>query len=423
MTATYDLSGHVALITGAGGDFGRTVALRLAASGARIVLTDLTAAAEALEKTRAGCAALAGEEAVLVAPGDVTDPASVEAVFGAAIERFGVPDLVFNNAGIQGRILALQDYPVDDFARVIRVNVDGVFFVLREAGRRLRAAGQGGAIVNSASMAGVEGAANMPAYSASKGAVMSLTRAASKDFAPLGIRVNAISPAFIGPGRMWDLQTVRQAEAGQPVLLDRSGRGGASDGRRGADATGRQPGRGRQHRRLAPLGRIVVPHRPEPHRQRRHLSRAGRGVHGQRDGPGPLRRGVLAGGVVGDRVSWSPRRSRARAGCVPRGAVPSGQRGEPTCPGPGDEGMVHPVTIQPNDDTWTGARVAPPSSRPIPLAIVPRQGEASAPTAHPAYPSWRSRSWCLRHRLGRGSVARRIGSIAPRSATAVTPAR
>ena len=62
-------------------------------------------------------------------------------------------------------------------------------------------------------MAGVEGAANMPAYSASKGAVMSLTRAASKDFAPLGIRVNAISPAFIGPGRMWDRQTVRQAEA------------------------------------------------------------------------------------------------------------------------------------------------------------------------------------------------------------------
>jgi NAD(P)-dependent dehydrogenase (short-subunit alcohol dehydrogenase family) len=62
-------------------------------------------------------------------------------------------------------------------------------------------------------MAGVEGAANMPAYSLSKGAVMSLTRSASKDFAPLGIRVNAISPAFIGPGRMWDLQTARQAEA------------------------------------------------------------------------------------------------------------------------------------------------------------------------------------------------------------------
>jgi NAD(P)-dependent dehydrogenase (short-subunit alcohol dehydrogenase family) len=124
-----------------------------------------------------------------------------------------VPDLVFNNAGVQGLILPLQDYPLDDFANVLRINAEGIFIVLREAARRLRAAGRPGAIVNSASMAGVEGAANMPAYSASKGAVMSLTRAASKDLAPLGIRVNAISPAFIGPGRMWDRQVRLQAEA------------------------------------------------------------------------------------------------------------------------------------------------------------------------------------------------------------------
>jgi NAD(P)-dependent dehydrogenase (short-subunit alcohol dehydrogenase family) len=96
----------------------------------------------------------------------------------------------------------------------MRINATGIFVVLREAARRLRAAGVGGVIVNSASMAGVEGAANMPAYSASKGAVMSLTRAASKDLAPLGIRVNAISPAFIGPGRMWDRQVTLQAQAG-----------------------------------------------------------------------------------------------------------------------------------------------------------------------------------------------------------------
>jgi NAD(P)-dependent dehydrogenase (short-subunit alcohol dehydrogenase family) len=107
----------------------------------------------------------------------------------------------------------LQDYPVDDFAFVMNVNVVGIFNVLREASRRLREAGHDGAIVNSASMAGVEGAANMPAYSASKGAVMSITRSASKDFAPLGIRVNAISPAFIGEGLMWDRQVTRQARA------------------------------------------------------------------------------------------------------------------------------------------------------------------------------------------------------------------
>ena len=143
----------------------------------------------------------------------MTDAASVAGCFDAAIERFGVPDLVFNNAGVQGEILPLQDYPVEDFLFVMDVNALGIFNVLREAARRLREAGMPGAIVNSASMAGVEGAANMPAYSASKGAVMSITRSASKDLAPLGIRVNAISPAFIGEGLMWDRQVQRQAKA------------------------------------------------------------------------------------------------------------------------------------------------------------------------------------------------------------------
>lgn len=213
MPATYDLSGSTALVTGAAGDFGRTVGLRLAASKARLVLTDLAVAGAALDETRRQCAALAGEEAVLAVAADVTDAASVAALFDAAAERLGVPDLVFNNAGVQGDIAPLADYSVDDFATVMRINATGIFHVLRESARRLRAAGVGGAIVNSASMAGVEGAANMPAYSASKGAVMSLTRAASKDLAPLGIRVNAISPCFIGPGRMWDRQTMLQAQA------------------------------------------------------------------------------------------------------------------------------------------------------------------------------------------------------------------
>ena len=213
MPATYDLSGSIALVTGAAGDFGRTVAVRLAGSGARLVLTDLEAVLDALDETRRQCAAVAGDEAVVVVSADVTDAASVAALFDAAAERLGVPDSIFNNAGIQGDIAALQDYSPDDFVTVMRINVTGIFHVLREAAQQLRAAGRGGAVVNSASMAGVEGAANMPAYSASKGAVMSLTRAASKDLAPLGIRVNAISPAFIGPGRMWDRQTQLQAQA------------------------------------------------------------------------------------------------------------------------------------------------------------------------------------------------------------------
>ena len=213
MPATYDFSGSTALVTGAGGDFGRTVAVRLAESGANVGITDLDRAADGLEQTRAACASLAGEDAVLAVTADVTDPASVEACLAAAVDRFSAPNLVFNNAGVQGELLPLQDYPVEDFPFVMNVNVFGIFNVLREAARRLREVGAPGAIVNSASMAGVEGAANMPAYSASKGAVMSITRSASKDFAPLGIRVNAISPCFIGEGLMWDRQVTRQARA------------------------------------------------------------------------------------------------------------------------------------------------------------------------------------------------------------------
>jgi len=213
MPTSYDLSGSIALVTGAGGDIGRATAVRLAMSGAALVLTDLERAGDALERTRVECADAGDDERVVVVPADVTDPSSVADCFEAGSRRFGTPDLVFNNAGVQGELLPLQDYPVDEFPLVMSVNVFGVFNVLREAARRLRADSRPGAIVNSASMAGVEGAANMPSYSASKGAVMSITRSASKDFAPLGIRVNAISPCFIGEGEMWDRQVTRQALA------------------------------------------------------------------------------------------------------------------------------------------------------------------------------------------------------------------
>ena len=213
MRADYDFTGSTALVTGAAGDIGRAVALRLAATGAKLVVTDLERAAEGLAQTQRACAGIAGESAVAAVAADVTDPASVEACFAAAIESFATPDLVFNNAGVQGELLPLQDYPLEEFPLVMGVNVFGVFTVLRESARRLRDANKAGVIVNSASMAGVEGAANMPAYSASKGAVMSITRSASKDFAPLGIRVNAVSPAFIGEGLMWDRQVTRQAQA------------------------------------------------------------------------------------------------------------------------------------------------------------------------------------------------------------------
>lgn len=211
--AIYDLSDSTALVTGAAGDIGRAVALRLAGSGARLALTDMPAASERLEATAERCSEINGDSTVMTITADVTDSADVERCLEAASPAVGVADLVFNNAGYQGLFRATPDYPEADLASVMDVNVAGVFSVLQATADRMRAAAITGSIVNSASMAGVDGAPNMAAYSASKAAVIALTQSAAKDLAPLGIRVNAVSPGFIGPGAMWDRQIALQAAA------------------------------------------------------------------------------------------------------------------------------------------------------------------------------------------------------------------
>jgi NAD(P)-dependent dehydrogenase (short-subunit alcohol dehydrogenase family) len=188
------------LVTGAAGDIGTAIADVLAQRGHRLALADHADAAERLDEL---CRRLGAESVTF----DVTDEAAVT----AAIDGLGPLGGLVNNAGYQGVFTTVDRYPLEDARRVLEVNVLGVMTVLAAAGRAMTS---GGAVVNIASMAGVSGAPNMPAYSASKAAVIGLTKSAAKDLAPRGIRVNAVSPAFIGPGRMWETQVERQAATG-----------------------------------------------------------------------------------------------------------------------------------------------------------------------------------------------------------------
>ncbi len=200
------------LITGAAGDIGRACALTLVDRGWSVALADHEVASARLAETADLCRG--GGATTYTTTFDVTAGEAVQSAIDNMVTAVGAPRGLFNNAGYQGTFAPIDRYPLDDARRIFDVNVLGVFNVLAVVGAAMVRAGQGGAVVNMGSMAGVGGAANMPAYSASKAAVVGLTKSAAKDLAPAGIRVNAVSPAFIGPGVMWDRQVAMQAEVG-----------------------------------------------------------------------------------------------------------------------------------------------------------------------------------------------------------------
>ncbi|MDR7075742.1 NAD(P)-dependent dehydrogenase (short-subunit alcohol dehydrogenase family) [Neobacillus niacini] len=188
----FNFTNKVAIVTGGGGGIGRAASLKIAAGGAKVVIVDLQeeSGMNVVNEINED-----GGEAIFIKT-DVTKEEDVKNYVHVTIDRYSKIDILLNNAGWLGEVVPIVDYPVDVFDRVMDINVRGVFLGMKYVLPHMMTQ-KSGAIVNTASAAGLLGTPNLVAYGASKHAVLGMTKSAGVEAAPHGVRVNAICPGGV----------------------------------------------------------------------------------------------------------------------------------------------------------------------------------------------------------------------------------
>ncbi len=195
-------TGKVAIVTGGASGIGEAIALRLAAEGATVVVSDLEldTAGPVVDQIIAD-----GGQASSIAA-NVADEDAVRTLVDETVAKYGALDVMINNAGVGEEPTPIDEKTGSDWDRVIAINLSGVFYGLKHAARVMKARGEGGVIINMASILGLVGFNGAPAYTAAKHGVVGLTKAAALELAPARIRVVSVNPAFIRTPLIADME-------------------------------------------------------------------------------------------------------------------------------------------------------------------------------------------------------------------------